>query len=70
MYIRFASYGVGIAILSLLGCANVTTKLVDNAGHERYCYLKHQGSWDAIPANEQYNMCLNAAGKDGFKIVK
>lgn len=64
-----ASITLAVAFL-VVGCANVTTKMVNKDGQERYCYLKHGGSWDRIPATEQYTKCLNEAGHDGYKEVK
>lgn len=61
-----------LALIALLlaGCADVTTKMVDKSGNERYCYMKHGGSWDRVPAAEQYNKCLNDGGAAGYKVVK
>lgn len=62
-------YSLILAVVALAGCANVTTRLV-KGDQERFCYLYHHGSFDEIPASQEYNHCLNEAGKDGFQIAK
>lgn len=55
------------ALLVLSGCASREVILTNDKGEHRYCYLEHRGSYDSIPASDQFNRCLNEAGTAGFR---
>ena len=55
----------------LAGCSTTVTesKLKNDKGEIRYCYLSNDHTLVSMGAMSEYNRCLNDAGTAGFRKV-
>lgn len=59
-----------LSLIVLTGCAAQSAVLTNDKGEHRYCYKSATGAMSNIPAQAEFNKCLNEAGAAGFKLEK